>query len=402
MSTTTASELAIDNRVGYPLYDADEHYYEPKDAMTRHLAKQFQRNVRWVEIDGRQRLLLGDQLFSRQPNAAYDPIAKPGSLVEFFRGHNPEGRDVRDLLGEEEPTRPEYRDRDVRLKVMDSHGVEATLILPSFGLYIEEHFKRTPETLYAILDSYNQWLDEDWGFAYHNRIFSGPVLSLIDPEKALAQLTWARDRGARFIVLRPGPVTDGTHSYSLGNTRHDPIWAALAEAGMFAVFHAADAGYEADAERWEESDAVSFASGALTEMLGLHTDRPIQETIAALISHRVFERHPALRVATIELGSRWALDLFDRMKSAYKKQPQLFAEDPAKTFCEHVWISPHYEDDLIKLRDRLGAGHILFGSDWPHPEGLTVPADYSFDVQPFSPEERKMILADNLRGLLGI
>jgi predicted TIM-barrel fold metal-dependent hydrolase len=171
---------------------------------------------------------------------------------------------------------------------------------------------------------------------------------------------------------------------------------------MFAVFHAADAGYEADAERWGESDPVNFASGALTEMLGLHTDRPIQETIAALISHRVFERHPRLRVATIELGSRWALELFSRMRSAYAKQPQLFAEDPRVTFREHVWISPHYEDDLLKLRDDLGASHILFGSDWPHPEGLTVPADYSHDVEPFSPDERKLILADNLRVLLGI
>src|ERR1700730_3720143 len=105
MSTATASKLVIDSRIGFPLYDADEHYYEPMDAMTRYLAKEYQRNVRWVEVDGRRRLLLGDQLFGRQPNASYDPIARPGALVEFFRGHNPEGRSVRDLLGPEEPTR---------------------------------------------------------------------------------------------------------------------------------------------------------------------------------------------------------------------------------------------------------------------------------------------------------
>jgi hypothetical protein len=389
MSTATDSALVIDDRVGFPLYDADEHYYEPKDAMTRHLPKQYQRNVRWIEVDGRQRLLLGDQLFARQPNAAYDPIAKPGALVPFFRGHNAKGRPVRELLGAEEPNRPEYRNRDIRLQVMDSQGVAASLLLPSFGLYIEQHFRRDPDTLYAILDAYNRWLSDDWGFAYQNRIFTGPILSLIDPVRALQQLQWAQERGARFIVLRPGPVTDGRSSWSLGNPRHDPIWAALAASGMFAAFHAADAGYESDAERWEESDPVGFASGALTEMLGLHTDRPIQETIAALIAHRVFERHPQLRVATIELGSRWALDLFDRMKSAYAMQPHHYAEDPSNTFRRHVWISPHYEDNLLKLRDRLGADHIK-------------PADYRDDLDAFTPEERKLILADNVRLLLGI
>jgi hypothetical protein len=36
MSTATA-ELVVDDRVGFPMFDADEHYYEPTDAITRYL-----------------------------------------------------------------------------------------------------------------------------------------------------------------------------------------------------------------------------------------------------------------------------------------------------------------------------------------------------------------------------
>jgi predicted TIM-barrel fold metal-dependent hydrolase len=402
MSTTTTSELVIDPRVGFPMYDADQHYYEATDAITRHLPQKYQRLVRWVDIDGRHRLLLGGHLFSKQPNAAYDPIARPGALIDFFRGHNPEGKTLRDMLGQEEPNRPEYRQRDRRLEVMDSQGVAATLLLPSLGLYIEEAFKRDRDALYALLESYNTWLEQDWGFAYQNRIFTGPILSLIEPDRAVAQVKWAAARGARFVVLRPGPVTDGTLSWSVGDPRHDPVWQAVVDANMFAAFHAADAGYEKDAERWGESEGIGYGIGALTDLLGLHTDRPIQETIAALVAHKVFGRNPDLRIATIELGSRWALDLFDRMRSGYGQKPYLYDEDPSATFRKHVWISPYYEDDFARLRDDLGADRIMLGSDWPHPEGLVLPGDYVEDIKKYSDADRQRVLADNLRELLGI
>ncbi|MCU1343796.1 MAG: hypothetical protein JWL70_62 [Acidimicrobiia bacterium] len=402
MSDLKSSPLTIDERVGYPLYDADQHYYEPEDALTRHLPAEFRRLVRWVDIDGHHRLILDGQVFAKMANASYNPIAKPGALSEMFKGNNPEGKSARELLGEEEPTRPEYRNRDARLQVMDTQGVEATLLLPSFGLYIEEHFKRDPRALYAILNAYNQWLDEDWGFAHENRIFTGPLLSLIDPELALKEIAWAHERGAKFIVLRPSPVTDGLHYWSLGDARHDPVWSKVEELGMFVVFHAADSGYDADSARWGENKLGSFTSGALVELLATQYERPIEESIAAMLAHGVFVRHPELRVATIELGSKWALQLYGRARSAYAKQPQIFAANPVETMRKHVWVSPFYEDNLSTLREVAGADRIMLGSDWPHPEGLVTPGDYIDHLADFSANDVRLVMADNLKGLLGI
>jgi predicted TIM-barrel fold metal-dependent hydrolase len=401
MTTVVASELSIDPRVGYPLYDADQHYYEPEDALTRHLPAELQRLVRWIDLDGHRRLILGGQVFTKQPNASYNPIAKPGALSAMFKGDNREGKSPRELLGEEEPTRPEYRQRDARLDVMDRHGVQATLLLPSFGLYVEEHFKRDPRALCAILTSYNHWLDDDWGFAHHDRIFTGPLLSLIDPDHAISEVRWARERGARFVVLRPSPITDGIHHWSLGDPRHDRFWSEVVDSGMFVVFHAADSGYEADSARWGESFVNGFAGGPLVELLATQYERPIEESIAALVAHGVFHRHPALRVATIELGSKWAMQLYNRARSAYAKQPQIFAADPVEVLRDHLWVSPFYEDSLAALRDVIGPEKLMFGSDWPHPEGMATPGEYIDHIADFSDADKRLAMADNLKNLLG-
>ena len=66
--------------VTYGLSDADQHYYEAEDAVTRHLPKEHRSVVRWVEVDGRRLVLVGDRLLSIVPNPTYDPVGVPGSL----------------------------------------------------------------------------------------------------------------------------------------------------------------------------------------------------------------------------------------------------------------------------------------------------------------------------------
>src|SRR5207302_5459120 len=98
----------------------------------------------------------------------------------------------------------------------------------------------------ASLAAFNRWLEEDWGFAYQQRLVTAPMLSLADPAAALVELDSLIDRGARIIHIRPAPVP-GEHgaSRSLGNKLHDPVWARLAEASIPVAFHLGDSGYNA-------------------------------------------------------------------------------------------------------------------------------------------------------------
>jgi len=117
--------------VDYVTFDADNHYYEATDAYTRHIDPSMaKRAMQWAEIDGRRRLLVGGTVNKFIPNPLFDPVARPGSLDEYFRGRNPGAEDIRSLFGELEPIRPEYRHRDARLEVMDRQGLDGCFLFP--------------------------------------------------------------------------------------------------------------------------------------------------------------------------------------------------------------------------------------------------------------------------------
>ena len=112
------------------IFDFDNHYYEAEDAFTRHADRSLRnRGVRWADIDGRRRLLVGGTLNSYIANPVFDPVAKPGALFDWYRG-NPQRQGIVEAFGELEPIRPEYRDRDVRLKVMGDQGRRRDAAVP--------------------------------------------------------------------------------------------------------------------------------------------------------------------------------------------------------------------------------------------------------------------------------
>jgi len=387
--------------ITYGIYDADEHYYEPEDAISRHLERTYRHAVRWIELDGRKTLLVNDRLLKLIPNPTYDPVGVPGSLESYFRGHNQEGKEVRDLI-EMQPIQPEYRDRAKRVAAMDDQGVDFAWLLPSLGLGLEQMLTDEAETVAAVFRSYNRWLEEDWGYDRDGRIQTGPLISLLDPAAAEAELERVIGLGARFVTLRPAPVAVPGRPRSLGDPAHDRVWALAAEAGVVVAFHAADSGYGKYTVDWGEADHFTGLRGSpFSEVLGVHIERPVFDTMAALVCHGVFDRHPNLRVATVELGAGWVPELLRRFRAAYGKVPQSFGRDPVDAFREHVWVAPFYEDDMRLLRDAMGVEHLLLGSDWPHPEGLREPRAALADFSVLEPDEQRRVLRENLRELSG-
>jgi predicted TIM-barrel fold metal-dependent hydrolase len=94
--------------------------------------------------------------------------------------------------------------------------------------------------------------------------------------------------------------------------------------------------------------------------------------------------------------------LIKKFKKAYGQNPGGFKRDPIESFVEHVWVAPFYEDDLSKLKDLIGADHILFGSDWPHAEGLFDPKTFADDLKRFdyTDDEITKIMVDNGWGIV--
>jgi predicted TIM-barrel fold metal-dependent hydrolase len=382
--------------------DADNHYYEPIDSCTRHLDRAFKRRGVEVLDQGTHKVLLaGGKKFKFVPNPTFDPVIVPGCLDLLFRGQIPEGVDPRSL-SQVEPIHPEYRDRDARIAVMDEQGLGAILMFPTLACGIEQALREDIPATMATLSAFNRWLEEDWGYSYRNRIIGVPMLSLADPDAAIAELDLLLEHGARMVHLRPAPVPalDG-RGRSLGDPSHDPFWARVSEAGIPVAFHLGDSGYEMFAGAWGAEDHFEAFRGIDMFSRLVVSDRPIHDTIGSLIVHGVFGRHPRLRVASIENGSDWIHLLVKRLRKLANQNPRGFVEDPLETIRRHLWVTPYYEEDLPKLADAIGVERILFGSDWPHGEGLADPLAFSKELESFSGDEVARIMRQNALELLG-
>jgi predicted TIM-barrel fold metal-dependent hydrolase len=384
----------------FQFVDADNHYYEAPDAFFRHLEPQYRkRGMQWIEVDGKRRLMLGGKLFRFIPNPTWDPIARPGSLDAYFRGKKPSG-DVREAFGDLDKLdeHPEYQDRAARITVMDRQGMEACIMFPTLGVGVEEGLSHEPSLVAPTLRAFNRWLEDDWGYGTQGRIFGAPMVSLSDPAEATVEAKRVLDAGARVICMRAAPIRTASGGKSPGDPIYDPFWSLVEEAGATVAYHSGDAGYSKYADDWGKGDDMqAFRFDPFRSIIT--SDRPIMDTMAALVVHGVFARHPGVRVASIESGSGYVPELFKRFKKFYKQVPDAFAGDPIETFRSNIWVAPFYEDDLVKLAELIGVGHILMGSDWPHAEGLEDPSDFIHDLAGFSDADIKTVMRDNTLGL---
>ena len=380
--------------LGFRAFDADHHYYEAEDAFIRHVDRGMRRRcMQWAEIDGKKRLLVAGRVNRFIPNPTFDPVARPGVLDEYFRGRNPGRKSMAELFGRLEPIAPAYRDRDARLAQLDEQGLEGALLFPTLGVGMQESLRHDPEAACAAFRGFNRWLEEDWGFAYRDRLFAAPYVSLADPDWAVEEIDALLARGARLVSMVPGPAPDRGGSRSPADPVYDGFWARVGEAGVPVAFHSGDAGYRVFSEAWGGSR--QFRAFDYDPLLTCLSAEPIHDTLAALICHGLFERHPRVRVATIECGSDWVEGLVRKLRKAYGQMPMRFRQDPVEQLRRHVWIAPYYEDDLPLLRDLVGADHMLFGSDFPHAEGLAVPGDFVNELGGFAEQEIRLIMREN-------
>ncbi len=385
--------------LGYRAFDADHHYYEHEEAFTRHIDPRMKKRcMDWALVNGRRRLLVGGKINRFIPNPTFDPVARPGSLDEYFRGKNPEAKDIRELFGELDPINPAYRDRDARIALLDTQNIEGAFFFPTLGVGMEESLKGDPEACVAAFQAFNRWIEEDWGFAYQKRIYAAPYISLIDVDAAIGELEFALERDARLVCMRAGPIAHPRGTCSPGDVRFDPFWARVNEAGITVAYHSGDAGYNKFADEWGVGgEFKAFEYDTLRMCL---SPNPIRDTMAALVCHGVFERHPGLRIATIESGSSWVRPLLASFKKTYGQMPTSFATDPIEQFRRHIWVSPYYEDDLEGLKSDIDASHVLFGSDYPHAEGLAEPTDFIHDLKGYDEDEVRLVMRENAMGLL--
>jgi predicted TIM-barrel fold metal-dependent hydrolase len=388
----------------YPLFDADNHLYEPPEAMTKYLPKEYEKAIQYVQIKGRTKIAVRGQISEYIPNPTFEVVARPGAMEDYFKHGNPEGKSRREIFGEPMRSIPAFHDPAPRLEVMDDLGIERTLMFPTLASLLEERMRDDPDLIHAVVHGLNRWLEEVWGFDYKGRIFTTPVISLPIVDKAIEELNWCAERGARAILVRPAPVPGFRGSRSFALPEFDPFWQRVEDAGILVVLHASDTGYTRYSNEWEgvQGEALAFGQPQPFSSTVASDYRDIRDAVTAMICHGALTRFPQLRLALVENGSGWVPHFLEQLDHAYDKMPQAYAEKPSLTFKRHFWMHPFHEEDPRDLVKLLGADHIIFGSDFPHVEGLANPISWADELQGLPEEDIRLIMGGNMMELLGV
>lgn len=392
----------------YALFDADTHYYEPDDCFTRHIESRWREQTVWIDRgpDGTAhpgRMYIGRERCQFFSVGAGDSVGAPGIMKAFLRGDTEEGGSP-SLHPINALAVPAFTNRAARLATMDEQRVEACLLLPTAGVGVEPQLRETPDVLYPSLRAFNRWLEEDWGYGADGRLFGAPLLSLFDRDEGIAELDRLLARGARFAVLTAGPFG----GRSPADPYFDPFWARCQEASLNIVYHIGRTPFsEMYNPPWGLRPHPPSHRHTLMEWALSFTERPVVDTMTALIADNLFGRFPRLRVLSVEYGSGWVAPLLhklDHLARLFSKDMWRFGvppDRPSDTFRQHVWVAPFFEDDIPALAQLIGADHVLGGSDYPHPEGLLWPVEFADELAGMSAENIRRILRDNLAALAG-
>lgn len=379
-----------------PLFDCDNHYYEAPDAFQRHVPKAMQpRCVELAEINGRMRHVVAGKIDFSVGNPLFDPVGPAGSLHEYYRG-NPEKLPAAELMrGRLEPQPACYRDPVARIAKMDEQSVTGVWLFPTLGILYEEPLKHDPAAVCALFSGFNRWLLEDWGFNHEDRIFSAPYISLADVDWACRELEWALEHGARMIVMRPAAVFTANGPLPPADPHFDPFWARVSEAGITAVIHTGNSGYSTNGYASDGFGRASIGMSRRPSVKNLTLGRAAYDFLFSISCDNLFERFPNLRLASIENGSGFLRDLLLNLGHARDRNPWHFKQDPVDLFREHVHMSPFWEDDLDEVLEIMGPDRVIYGSDWPHMEGLPHPRDILDEAPHLSKEVGQRFLYQN-------
>lgn len=391
----------------YKLVDFDQHSYESDDCFTRFMPKdKTDTAIQLVATaSGKKLLLANNQVINAMEAENLDHAYVPGSLVEMLKARS--SGEATDAERFYEPIQIEYRDHAARIKQLDEQQIEHSIMYPGGWALMAEAYLHNQglDPLYDNIESFNRWIDEDWGFNYQNRIFAPAMLSLKDLDRAVAELDRVLAAGAKFIMLSPGPA----YGRSPGDPYFDPFWSRVNEAGATIAYHISEFHYQSEvASHWGWGLVPPFQFSAW-QWQNTYGERPITDTLSALIFDNLFGRFPNINVLVSEFGAEWIphfIKHMDKSRGMARNGRWLggqLSERPSQIFRNHIKVVPYPEDDTVELAEKLGGVDCLvMGSDWPHAEGLREPADFYAKVEGLGEENRRLFLRDNGKRLLGV
>jgi len=401
----------VSRKLDFPVFDADNHMYETTDAFTRHLPAEYDGLIKYVQVNGRTKIALNNVISEYIPNPTFEKVAPPGASELQFRLKNPASKTKPGDIEVAPPPKyilaPEaFFAPEPRLQLMDELSIDRALMWPTLASLLEERLSDDPLATHAVIHALNRWMLEDWTFNFDERIFPTPVIAMNIVDEAIRELDFVVENGARVLLVRPAPAPDfNGRRRSIALPEFDPFWSKVQEAEVLVGMHASDDGQQRYMNEWngltKEFEPFKRTYTAFDVLL-MAEHRGINDVVTSIIGHGLASRFPDIRFMPVENGSAWVRPLVERMQTAYERTPALFDEDPMAVLKRNVMVHPFHEEDPLGLIDIVGVDNVVFGSDYPHPEGLFDPVTWVDELDGLTDEDKAKVMGGNLGRLMKV
>jgi predicted TIM-barrel fold metal-dependent hydrolase len=113
-------------------------------------------------------------------------------------------------------------------------------------------------------------------------------------------------------------------------------------------------------------------------------------------------RFPRLKIVPVENGSAWVRPLIQVLERLYERTPEIFREDPVTALKRCISVHPFHEEDPLGLIKLVGADNVVFGSDYPHPEGMYDPISFVDQLENLPSDDVAKVMGGNMGRLMRI
>ena len=387
--------------------------YENRDALTKFIPRDYEGVIKYVDINGRTKLAIKDIITDYIPNPTFRRVATPGAYgQDVTKGGDGTRRGAGDpttgLKPRIMPGLDAFFDPEPRLALMKDMGIDRTLLWPTLASALEERLADDPDAAVVVVHALNQWMEEHWTFNYGDAIYSTPIITLAGGNgPAIDELEYIVSKGAKAFLIRVAPVPTWKGRRSFALPEFDPFWQRVQELDVVVGMHSGDPGYTRYTNEWEGRGSIesrAFQTNGTPAFLRLASEKNnLVDALASIIGHGVVTRFPKLKFMPVEFGSAWIRPFITKLQRVYEESAVLFDEDPFEVFKRNIWVHIFHEADPKGLLDMgLLADHLMFGSDFPHPEGMADPLAYSEIVADLPADTQALIMGGSLKKALNV
>ena len=287
---------------------------------------------------------------------------------------------------------PRLTDPNLRVNDQDLDGVQGEVLYGVLGASMR---LKDDDAAAELLRIYNAWL-ADFCAERPDRFAGLASIPSHDVDAAVAEIERVAARG----VLSGIEVANTHEMAPLFDPSWERLWAVAEEAGYPVHYHTIGPRMDYD---FEKLDPMQRRQAFAVHITGFQL--AMAKILMEIIYGGVLEVHPNLKIVVGESGIGWIPYLLEHMDLEWEDQFKdlNLTMKPSEYWRRQCYATYQSDPVGVRLLDILGEDNVMWGSDFPHPDGVW-PDSKEFierEFQGVDEDVKRKIICDNAARLYG-